>query len=53
MIVPAAILLMLGFRSWFPRASLRYVGAAIFLGLVALNLLIYTAHVIPYWNPGL
>jgi 4-amino-4-deoxy-L-arabinose transferase-like glycosyltransferase len=52
MIVPAGILLMLGFRSWFPRASLRYVGAAIFIGLVVLNLVIYTSSVIPYWNPG-
>jgi hypothetical protein len=51
MIVPAAILLMLGFRSWFPRPSLRYVGAGIFLGLIVLNLVIYSAHVIPYWNP--
>ena len=49
-IVPGAILFMLGLRSWFPRAWLPYVGAVTFLGLVALNLLIYTAYVIPYWN---
>jgi hypothetical protein len=53
MIVPGAILLMLGFRSWFPRAWLRYVGAAIFMALVIMNLIIYTAHVVPYWNPRL
>ena len=53
MIVPGAILLMLGLRSWFPRTWLRYVGAAIFLGLVILNLVIYTGHVVPYWNPQL
>jgi 4-amino-4-deoxy-L-arabinose transferase-like glycosyltransferase len=53
MIVPGAILLMLGLRSWFPRPWLRYVGAAIFLGLVVLNLLIHAEHVIPFWNPGL
>jgi hypothetical protein len=52
MIVPGAILLMLGFRSWFPRTWLRYAGAAIFLGLVFVNLLIYTEHVIPFWNRG-
>jgi 4-amino-4-deoxy-L-arabinose transferase-like glycosyltransferase len=52
-IVPGAILLMLGFRSWFPRAWLRYVGAAIFMALVIMNLIIYTAHVVPYWNPRL
>jgi hypothetical protein len=49
-IVPAAILFMLGVRSWFPRSWLPYVGAATFLGLVLLNLLIYTAYVVPYWN---
>lgn len=49
-IVPGAILFMLGLRSWFPRAWLPYVGAVTFLGLVALNLVIYTAYVIPYWN---
>lgn len=49
-IVPGAILFMLGLRSWFPRTWLPYVGAVTFLGLVALNLLIYTAYVIPYWN---
>lgn len=53
MIVPGAILLMLGLRSWFPRTWLPYVGAAIFLGLVIMNLVIYTAHVVPYWNPTL
>ena len=51
MIVPAAILLMLGFRSWFPRHWLPYVGAVIFLGLVVLNIYIYAAFVIPFW-PG-
>lgn len=49
-IVPASILFMLGVRSWFPRTWLPYVGAASFLGLVVLNLIIYTAYVIPYWN---
>ncbi len=53
MIVPGAILLMLGLRSWFPHAWLRYVGAAIFLALILLNLVIYTGHVVPYWNPTL
>lgn len=51
MIVPAAVLLMLGFRSWFPRNWLPYVGAVIFLGLVTLNIIIYSAYVIPFW-PG-
>jgi 4-amino-4-deoxy-L-arabinose transferase-like glycosyltransferase len=51
MIIPAAVLLMLGFRSWFPHRWLPYVSAAIFLGLVALNVIIYSAYVIPFW-PG-
>lgn len=51
MIVPAAILFMLGIRSWFPRQWLAYVGAGFFLGLVAFNVIIYSAYVIPFW-PG-
>lgn len=51
MIVPAAILFMLGFRSWFPQKWLSYVGAFVFLGLVALNIIIYSAYVVPFW-PG-
>lgn len=51
MIVPAAILFMLGFRSWFPHRWLSYVGAGVFLGLVALNVIIYSAYVVPFW-PG-
>ena len=51
MIVPAAILFMLGVRSWFPRRWLSYVGAVVFLGLVALNVIIYSAYVVPFW-PG-
>lgn len=51
MIVPAAILFMLGIRSWFPRQWLTYVGAVVFLGLVVMNIIIYSAYVIPFW-PG-
>lgn len=51
MIVPAAILLMLGFRSLFPQRIVRYAGAMIFLALVLLNILIYTAWFLPYWHP--
>lgn len=51
MVVPASVLLMLGYRSWFPRRWLPYVGAVIFLGLVVLNIYIYSAFVIPFW-PG-
>ncbi|HWV22737.1 MAG TPA: hypothetical protein VNZ58_00975 [Thermomicrobiales bacterium] len=50
-IIPAALLCMLGVRSWVPRRWLSVAGAATFLGLVLLNLLIFTAYVIPYWNP--
>lgn len=51
MIVPSSILFMLGFRSWFPRTWLSVVGAFVFLGLVTLNIMIYSAYVIPFW-PG-
>jgi len=48
-IIPAAILVMLGFRSLFPKSWLPYVQAALFMGMVSLTLVIYTAYVIPYW----
>ena len=51
-IVPAAILFMLGVRAWFPRRWLPYVQAVAFAALVLLNLIIYTAYVIPYWHPS-
>ncbi len=51
MIVPAAILLMLGFRALLPRGGERIGGAVLFLGLVIMNVLIYTAWVLPYWHP--
>lgn len=51
MIVPGALLMMLGIRSWFPRRWLPYVGASVFLGLVVLNIVIYAGYVIPFW-PG-
>ena len=48
-----ALLLMLGFRSWFPRRWHPYVQTAVFVALVALNLSIFSQFVIPYWNSGL
>jgi 4-amino-4-deoxy-L-arabinose transferase-like glycosyltransferase len=48
-IVPAAVLLMLGFRSLLPRRWLPYGRATIFLGLVILTVVIYSAYVLPYW----
>ena len=48
-IVPAALLLMLGFRALFPREWLPYVQTALFAGMIALTVTIYTAYVIPYW----
>jgi 4-amino-4-deoxy-L-arabinose transferase-like glycosyltransferase len=51
-IVPGAFLFMLGLRSWFPHRWLPSVQAAVFIALVLLNLIIYTAYVIPYWNPS-
>lgn len=50
MVVPAAIMFMLGLRSWFPRKWLPYVGAVAFVLLVIMNGMIYTNWVIPYWN---
>lgn len=49
-IVPAAILLMLGFRSLFPRSWLPYVQTVLFFSMIALTVLIYSGYVIPYWE---
>ncbi len=49
-IVPAAILLMLGYRALLPRHWLPYGRAAIFIGLVVLNVVIYSAYVLPFWG---
>ncbi len=48
-IVPAAILLMLGFRALFPESWLPYVQTALFAGMIAMTVTIYTAYVLPYW----
>jgi len=48
-IIPAAILLMLGFRAITPRKWLPYGQTAIFAALVVLTIYIYSAYVIPYW----
>lgn len=48
-IVPAAVLFMLGIRSLTPQRWLPYVQAGLFLGMVLLNVVIYTAYVLPYW----
>jgi hypothetical protein len=49
-IVPAAILLMLGFRAMFPRTWLPYVQTVLFLAMIVLTLVIYSGYVIPYWE---
>lgn len=48
-IVPAALLLMLGFRAITPQRWLRSSEALLFLGMVMINVIIYTAFVVPYW----
>jgi len=45
----AAILLMTGIRSWFPRRWLTWIAIAVIVGLILLNLDIYRNFVIP-WN---
>jgi 4-amino-4-deoxy-L-arabinose transferase-like glycosyltransferase len=49
-IVPAAILLMLGFRAMFPKSWLPYVQTVLFLAMIVLTLVIYSGYVIPYWE---
>ncbi len=49
-IVPGAILLMLGYRALLPKRWLPYGGLAVFVSLVLLNVVIYSAYVLPYWG---
>ncbi len=49
-IVPAAILIMLGYRALMPQRWLPYGRLAVFVSLVMLNVIIYTAYVLPYWG---
>jgi 4-amino-4-deoxy-L-arabinose transferase-like glycosyltransferase len=49
-IVPAAILFVLGLRAVIPRRWLTVAGAGLLLGLAILNVVIYTAYVLPYWS---
>jgi 4-amino-4-deoxy-L-arabinose transferase-like glycosyltransferase len=49
-IVPAAILFVLGLRAIIPRQWLPFAQAGFFLGFAILNVVIYTAYVLPYWS---
>jgi 4-amino-4-deoxy-L-arabinose transferase-like glycosyltransferase len=44
-----ALLTILGLRSWLPGHGYRVAQGALVLGLVALNIFIYTVHVVPFW----
>jgi len=48
-IVPAALLFGLGIRSLMPRRWLGYGQVTMFAALVVLNVIIYSAWVLPYW----
>ncbi len=49
-IVPAAILLMLGFRAMIRKAWLPYARTVLFLSMILLTLVIYSGYVVPYWE---
>jgi hypothetical protein len=49
-IVPAALLFAIGWRALLPRRWLIYGQAVLFIGLVMLNVVIYSAYVLPYWE---
>lgn len=44
-----ALLLALGWRMLIPPAALRYGTAALFVGLSALNVVMFTQYVLPFW----
>jgi 4-amino-4-deoxy-L-arabinose transferase-like glycosyltransferase len=45
-----ALLLMIGFRTLIPEKRLGIAQAGIVAGLIAVNLVIYTVYVIPFWH---
>jgi 4-amino-4-deoxy-L-arabinose transferase-like glycosyltransferase len=45
-----ALLLMIGFRTVIPEKGLGIAQAGIVAGLIAVNLVIYTVYVIPFWH---
>ncbi len=49
-IVPAALLFAIGWRALLPRRWLVPGQAILFVGLVMLNVIIYSAYVLPYWG---
>lgn len=51
MVVPAAVLFMLGMRSLVPRKWHPLLGAGLFVMMVVLNIIIYTGYVLAYWHP--
>jgi 4-amino-4-deoxy-L-arabinose transferase-like glycosyltransferase len=48
-IVPATVLLMLGYRAIIPRQWLNQAQLVMFASLVILTVVIYSAYVVPYW----
>ncbi len=49
-IVPAAVLFVLGLLSMLPRRWHPFAGGVLLLGLAVLNVVIYSAYVLPYWS---
>ena len=49
-IIPAAILALAGLRAWLPAGRLVAARALAIWGLVALNVITFTAFLIPYWH---
>jgi 4-amino-4-deoxy-L-arabinose transferase-like glycosyltransferase len=44
-----ALLVMLGLEAWIPARWRVAARAAIVLGMIAVNVVIYTSYVVPYW----
>jgi len=51
-LVPLAIILMVGLRQLLPVAWRSYGAGGVLVAMVALNVVIYTQYVIPYWYLG-
>ena len=51
-LVPLAIILMVGLRQLLPVGWRPYGAGGVLVAMVALNVIIYTQYVIPYWHLG-
>ena len=51
-VIGATLLVLFGLETWIAPRHRHLAAGVLVLGMVALNVLIYAAHVVPYWYPN-